>query len=418
MKFRNEVIHTLISQFFIILFGIATSVVLNRILGPSLKGELVALLLIPQLIVAFTNLGLGTSTSYYIGKAAFPQSDILKTNFVVSILIGTIGITIGWVILKNWYPGISILLRCFILSMIVFGLWFDYLPDIFLGKGKIISHNYWNLIKTVTEFAFISIFILLTANKLKGAITGTFGQSFLLWALSFLFLAKWLGNGKINFSYLKNGINFGYKIFLANALIFLSYRADIFILKWLSDPSQIGYYSTAVGLAEKLWIIPGAISLVLYSKIVASNYGSDKVLQATRISLWVVTGVGLISILIIRPLILLLYSSAFLPSVIPYLILLPGAIGLTVVRSLMTEVVGRWGKPELSIMGILIAVIVNIILNLLLVPKLKMNGAAIASSIAYLIELVYFVMLYTKITHIPIKDIFILKKGDLRYLKI
>ncbi|MFA5032031.1 MAG: oligosaccharide flippase family protein [bacterium] len=416
MKFRNEVSRTIITQIFILLFGIGTSIVLNRLLGPTLKGELVALLVIPQLIVAFTNLGLGTSLSYHLGKGKYPEADIIKTNFVCSLVLGIIGVGIGWFVLRNSYPELNILFRYFILGMIIFGLWFDYLPDIFLGNGKMGVYNYWHLLKAITEFLLIVVFVLAITNKLQGAITGIFIQNLSLWILSIILFMKLALKGKINFSYLKEGLNFGYKIFFTNVLIFLSYRLDILLLKWLSNTTQIGYYSTAVSLAEKLWIIPGAISLVLYSKIVSSknaeNYDSNKVLRVTRISFWVITGIAIVSIFLIKPVIEILYSARFLPSVTPYIILLPGTIALVVVKLLMAEIVGKWGKPELSIIGMLIVVFTNIGLNLILIPKLNIAGAAIASTVAYTVQFVYFITVYNKVTHIPVKEIFALRKKD------
>jgi O-antigen/teichoic acid export membrane protein len=415
MQFKKEAFLTLITQLLCLGFAIGVSIVLNRVLGPTLKGEFVVLTLIPQFIVVFTSLGLGTSSSYFLGTKKFSEGDIVKSNLFAVAGIGILGIIIGYYIISLQFPNTNHSLYYILAGLVLFGLWLDnYLPDIFVGKGKVILYNKWNLFQSISKFCLICVLFICFKNKLYSAIIAVFIVNCVFFGLSFPVLSKIISlRGKVNFAYLSQGINFGYKVFIAGLLSFLNYRLDILMLRWMAGPTQVGYYSTAVGLAESLWIIPTSISIVLYSKIVTHEFDRSEITaKITRISLWITIVAGVVSIPLVKPIIILFYSRQFLPSLIPYLILLPGIIALSIPKLVTQETVGKWGKPEFSVYGMLIVVIVNIGLNLLLIPKMGMNGSALASTIAYIIQLIFFVALYHKLTHLRAREVLLLKKED------
>jgi O-antigen/teichoic acid export membrane protein len=415
MRFRKEALLTIVIQLLCLGFGIGVSILLNRGLGPTLKGKFVVLLLIPQLIIAFSNLGLGVSGSYFMGAKKFPEGDILKSNLFAAVSIGVIGAIIAWWIVRTQFPGMNHLLYYLVPLLVVSGLWIEnYLPDIFLGKGRTILYNKWNLFQVIGKFCLIAFFFLLFENKLYGAIVAVLVLSFVSFGLSFRVLSGIMSlKGKINRMYLSRGVNFGYKVFAANILGFLNRRFDMLMLQWIKGPTQVGYYSVAVGLVERLWIIPTAISLVLYSRIVTGQFTKrDVVPRVSRVSLWGIIGIAVISIPVIKPIIVLLYSETFLPCLHPYLILLPGVVALTIPKLLTQEFVGRWGKPQFSAYGMLAVVATNAGLNLLFIPRMGMNGAALASTIAYVVELAIFVRLYGKITDTKAKDLLVPKRED------
>ena len=420
MKFKGEVLHTILTQILCLIFGVGVSILLNRVLGPTLKGELVALLLIPQLIVSFINLGLGMSGSYFMGKREYPDGEIVKTNLLATLLLGIIGIGIGWWIFANVFPNISLLLKLILLSLVIWDLWLCYVPDFFLGKGLITQHNIWNLSRHIGKFFLIAIFFITFRDKsvethcnaslLSSAIVAISCVGGLSFLLSFPVLSRWIKlRGKVNFSYLKKGVNFGYKLFLIDLLAFLNYRLDILLLKIFTDATKVGYYSTAVYMVECLWLIPRAVYLAFYSRFVTGKLEKGEGNRILRLTLWITALVGVGSVFFIKPIINFLYTPSFLPAFSPYVILLPGVIALVLPKLLMSEVMGSWGRPEILLWGMLITVGVNIGLNIFFIPKYGMNGAALASTIAYICELVFFVLIYKKrssVLEISLKNIF------------
>ena len=410
MKLKKEVLHTVLTQMLCLVFGVGISIILNRTLGPTLKGELVAILLIPQLMVSFINLGLGMSGSYFMGKNEYPDGEIVKTNLFAALLLGVIGMGIGWWIFARLLPDISPWLKLAILSLIIWDLWLCYVPDFFLGKGLITQHNRWNLSQYIGKFLLIAIFFMLFANKLNGAIIAISSLGLISFLISFPVLSRWIKlKGRANLSYLKKGLNFGYKVFLVDLLAFLNYRFDIILLRVFTGATEVGYYSTAIYMVECLWLIPRAVSLALYSRLVTGKLEKEEGNRILRLTLWITALVGIGSVFFIRPVISFLYTPSFLPAFSPYVILLPGVIALVLPKLLMSEVMGSWGRPGILLWGMLITVGINIGLNLIFIPKYGMNGAALASTIAYICELLFFIVLYKKrpsILKIGLKNIF------------
>src|SRR5690606_3485778 len=78
----------------------------------------------------------------------------------------------------------------------------------------------------------------------------------------------------------------------------------------------------------------------------------------------------------------LLYGSEFLRSSLILKILLPGIFLMTIFKVLNMDIAGR-GKPWLSMKAMIPAVMINIILNYLWIPKYEANGSALASTISY-----------------------------------
>ena len=85
-----------------------------------------------------------------------------------------------------------------------------------------------------------------------------------------------------------------------------------------------------------------------------------------------------------RPLIKLFYGDLFLPSFTPFLILLPGVFYLWTNNILTNYLVGMKRFLVISFIAC-IASIFNIFLNLIFIPRYGAQGAALASTITYVI---------------------------------
>jgi Na+-driven multidrug efflux pump len=98
--------------------------------------------------------------------------------------------------------------------------------------------------------------------------------------------------------------------------------------------------------------------------------------------------------------------------------LLPGVLLLTIFKVMNMDLAGK-GKPWISMYAMLPALIINIVLNIVLIPNFGANGAAIASTISYSVAALLFLFFYSKTVNVPIKTILHFQKSDfLPLLKI
>jgi O-antigen/teichoic acid export membrane protein len=110
-----------------------------------------------------------------------------------------------------------------------------------------------------------------------------------------------------------------------------------------------------------------------------------------------------------------LYGEAYRPAVLPFLLLLPGMIGVTIAKVISADLAGR-GKPQFAAYSAGITICITIILDLLFIPKFNISGAAIASSIAYTASGALAVFWFSRETGTLPSTLLIARSEDFRYL--
>ncbi|WP_225335208.1 oligosaccharide flippase family protein [Halomicrobium urmianum] len=192
------------------------------------------------------------------------------------------------------------------------------------------------------------------------------------------------------------------------------YHTDILLLRSLSGSQQTGYYKAALVVAEFLWFAPNALQTVLLhsSSELWSAGRTDRISKLVsrtvryNFSLSLLLGLGLAALA--HDFIPIYFGSEFESAIKPLLILLPGAFGFALSRPIFA--VGQ-GKGDLGrlIAATGTAAVLNLILNLFLIPRYGMIGAAAATSTSYGSMLFLHIFVARRIGFNPVKDIRIIK---------
>mgnify|MGYP000283054355 CR=1 FL=1 len=178
---------------------------------------------------------------------------------------------------------------------------------------------------------------------------------------------------------------------LSVLLIFLMmslYHVDILLLQWFRESTQVGHYKAALKVAEFAWFVPMAIQTVFVHSMsnLWSNGQSERVsriaTQVTRYTLLLAALMALGMIALADVAVPVYFGEAATPAIEPLLILLPGAVGFAVARPILAVSQGK-GELGYPIVATGIAAVANVLLNLVLVPRYGMNGAAAATSVGY-----------------------------------
>ena len=212
-------------------------------------------------------------------------------------------------------------------------------------------------------------------------------------------------------------LEYSLPLFLGNVVQFLNYRVDIFFVKNYTGLSAVGTYTVAVWLAQIVWLVPNALaSLVL--RAVAERDGSGamgRVAAVTRatLALSVVTGLALAALgsLGIAP----VFGNAFRGSVPALLLLMPGTILFcpTIVLSAYLNGIQR---QAFTTWVACIALVVTGVLNILLVPRIGIQGAAIASTCSYAASTLATLVLVRRFNPgLSLKTLLLARRSDLRF---
>lgn len=166
----------------------------------------------------------------------------------------------------------------------------------------------------------------------------------------------------------------------------LYWRIDIFMLSKLQPVEQVGYYGAAWRILELAMVIPQSLCLALYPQISASalsdlpqlqKIGRGAMRYLLAISLPAAIGVTLLA----DPILQLLYGEAFRTAAYTLGVLILTLIPYGIVRYHAYVLVGANHQRVDLALNIVMSVL-NIVLNLVLIPRYGHLGAAIATFVS------------------------------------
>jgi O-antigen/teichoic acid export membrane protein len=135
--------------------------------------------------------------------------------------------------------------------------------------------------------------------------------------------------------------------------------------------------------------------------------------QATRLSLGISVIVGVFLSMFAGFALPLIYGEAFRYSIAPLLVLMPGVVAIGPAFVLASYIAGI-GKPQINLFVALTGLFFTGALDLLLIPRLNILGAALASSISYSIIAFLTVLYFNRQSKILIRDIFLVTPKEIR----
>ena len=421
-SFIKDIFRVGFSKVLIILFGLGTSVVTARWIGPQGNGIIAALLVYPSLFMNIGSLGIRQSTTYFLGKNIYNEQEIKKAIIQIWMLTTFISLLICFILIHYFSSSGNNLALVFLAILpIPFSLFNTYNSGVFLGKNDIRTFNRINWIPSLIILIATIVFVVILKMEVKGAMIASIGgQLFMFFVL--LFKNKFLKSFSIqcNWKIIKNLLSLGIVYAVSLLIIDLNYKSDIILMDKLSNVYELGIYSKGSAITQYLWQIPMLFSTIVFARSAVSKNDIEfslKVAQLLRVSFLLIGVAALILMFFSKWIIVGMYGDNFRESISVLNYLLPGVLILTIFKVMNMDLAGK-GKPWVSLKAMLPALIVNIILNVLLIPKLGADGAAIASTISYALAAVLFLIFYSEVTNIPIWKILTYKKTDFDFILI
>ncbi|MBC1531051.1 hypothetical protein HCJ07_11900 [Listeria booriae] len=402
--FNNAFFLTFVKKGFVVLNGIVSLMLVARYFGPAMRGEY--MFIINVVIVGTTILNLGISLIY----PHFRKQDKRAKNLFVSysflqfFLYLIISLLI-LIITKNIVLGISALL----ISVNVLNLQVTQINLVENLKQQsmiIIASSLINTILITLAFFLTSenLFLILIIFGLKSYVSMVFSLVSLCGS-DFKFTIVPVKYKKMT--------ALAFLPLLTSFLIAINYQADIIILKMMSvDFYHIGLYSTGVALAEYSWMIPDIFKEVMFHH----NARRDDVKRMTFSIRLGFTAVVLVAVLVIalgKPILGLLFGADFVAAY-PIVVWMFLAVPFMVYTKIIGTLFSANGGWRFYFITLLISVLLNIGLNVALIPSFHIYGSAFASVISYafcgLTMLIWFKRKYK----VPFRDVLFVKWEDVR----
>ena len=397
-----------------------TGVIIARALGPEGKGTYTLVTYLALLLPAFGGFGLSTAGIYLVSRKLYSLKAVASTNFAWLIGVSSVWIAamlvIGRVAGATVFPGLTsaqfiagIGAGCILFFML-------FTKDLLLSEQRVSAFNLTYLSEFCSRLALVLILLVGVGTGLAGAIWAWIGSLLIASMLAVLLLSKNVTfMPRLKASLLRKQLHFGLRTYCGYVLQIINRRFDVFWVNMFLGASFLGYYSVSFTMAEVLWLVPEAVGLVLFP-VVASltdRAGVTTAAFSCRHTLFITGLLSLVAVATAKPLLLLVYGDAFLPSLAAFYILVPSALAYAVWKTLTAGLRGI-GKPQIDIYSGLVAVAPTIALNFLLIPKVGILGAAIASITAYTASALIVAVYFHRVSRLGLREIFLINRNDLR----
>lgn len=417
-RFAIDTASMLSGRFLTVFVGILTSIVIARILGPSNKGAVTAVLSLPLLVLSFGELGLRQATTYIVGKQKADEQDVISTLAFLLLPASALGIIIvlgvslylGYPQKYGWMASLIALL------LIPFGLASRFAFGFLMGKRRLREIAFRDFISAASIFLLIMPLTLVEKVRIEGVLAanvlGTLvGTIFMIRAVKQYghLVPRYIRN--LPLMLFRLGFVYAFALFIMN----LHYRIDIVLLEHLSNTEQVGVYSVAVNLAEMLWLFSAALQTVNFSYSAVAkepSVHSTKTARLVRVVLWGSVGPCLALYFAAPLLIKGAYGDAYAASGNVVRAILPGIWISVVLKVLNSDLAGQ-GRPNAALYTHFCALALNIVLNLWWIPLYGAIGSAWASSLSYSFGAAIYAIAYAHMNNISIKSIFVLNRSDI-----
>ena len=402
------------------LLSLPISILIARFLGPEGKGVLTILLLVVGQVGLVLTLGVEVALVHYGGRRPRDLGTLASASIGLGILLGLIGmgsaITIFALISFEVIPARLLPFLILMASTIPMVQTTLFLRSLIRVSGRIVEEGLLGMIGAVLNLAAIGA-VFMAGFHLKGVLIGLWLSTVLLTLLIFVLGVRWnlvTSRPIFSISAWKPLVTYGVKLHVGSVFQTLNYRFDMYLVVFFLGSASVGLYSVAVAMGEWLWLIPGVLGASLMQRVATcSEEDVNRMVGViNRLTSAILVLGTLILALVGSGLIHLLYGEAFSASYLPLLLLLPGIWALGLWKNFMNDLSVR-GYPTTKSYTSGVAVLLTVVLDIFLIPRWGIIGAAIASSIAYLTAWGLAFRLYCRITHYRPWDLLVIRQTDL-----
>lgn len=397
---------TTLTRVLIMLLVLPLSIIIARFLGPAGKGTFALSLLLPSLILTLLNVGIVPATVYHVSKKTVSLRETFNTNVVLGLAIAGAGISVGVLVVcflrDVVVPGVPLIFLLLGLLILPSNLIYRFVSAIFWGRQKLTQYNILQIVKNILPILTILVSFALLGISVFSVMISTVLASLLVAVITFLWVKKYVGGFSlaVSRSLVKKSLTYGLQAHLGNILGFLNYRLDMFLVNIFLNPAALGFYSISVHFAESLWLVSQSAGMVLLPRIAAETE-EEKRRKMTplvaRTVLWLTAAGGIVAYFLSSFVIRVLYTDKFLPCVAPFRILLIGITIGSASRVMANDIAAR-GKPIWNSSISFVALVLNIILNVIWIPRYGISGAAWATSVSYSTTLFLRMLLYAHLS--------------------
>lgn len=395
MSAFKAIVHTLSSR----LTGAALNFVLlwftARYMGAEVRGEISLYFSSIYLLVLVSGF-VGGSTLIYLAPR-FQLRRLLFLSYVWCLFVSLLLVPA-----LAWWPGLPApTLTWWVVSSLLFNLT-AVNRYLLLGQERIRTDNLLGVGVNLLQLALLAYWVLAGQESQLHAFVWAFvGAWSLAWLVSLLLLAQSLKHDTKSSAWLpllKAAFRLGLLAQSTNLAQFIAYRIQYYLINAQAGKEEVGIFSTAVSLAEAVWMITQSISLVQLSRIVQGNNRNEAAswsLPWFKISL-LLSGAALLVLLLLPSSFFVWIFGTEFSQLSPLLYALaPGVLALAG-SNILAHYFSGTAQLRVNLGASVLSLVAVSALSMLLLPSWGILGAAWASSAAYVVGAIWLMYHFNK----------------------
>ena len=388
-------------QMFALLVSFFIGAWIARYLGPENYGVLSYSIAFVGLFGFISSLGIDSILNRELIQTKDKRDELLGTAFRLKLIGGVIAFSLAFisVLIFQSSPLIQLLVVLFSFSFILQSI--NVISIYFNAEVKSKNNVRATIIATIISSILKIIVILLGEGVIWLIIIYVLDS---LWqGIGLIRAYKYYGlkikSWKFNNTLAKVILKNSWPLMLASAVGFVSFKIDQVIIGSMLGNYKVGIYAVATKLVEVWYFIPGIICTSLFPAIINAKKTNVEMYSNRLKNFYILMAIIPITMaipitLLAKPIILILFGSGYLESVVILQIYIWSSVGLFLGSAISQYLISENLVKTIFWLNLL-TMIINVTLNLILIPIFGIIGSAWATFISYLIIPVG-VMVYEK----------------------
>jgi O-antigen/teichoic acid export membrane protein len=386
---------TLLTNVLVVICGIATGIIVARLLLPEGRGILAIILFWPQLIAGIGILSLNEAVTYQISKSRDTQGTVEVTAFYLALILALITSVLSYFMLpyllgeerSEWLP----LARTYLLLFIPFNFVALSLLAIDHGELKFTRLNLFRLSVPLIYLIGLIWLWLFNLMTVENVVWVNFCSTFIATALRIIFARKYM-IARPSWNMASVLLTMGMRFHVTVVLLILASQVDRIVVMTLWNDSSVGLYIVAFTVASSGLAVIASSFYTLIFPTIGHKKGieaqAEYLAKGLRYAMLLIVA-SAIPLLVLTPwLVPFLFGSEFNSAVIPTIGLLLAYIPMSM-RQIIVRSLRGLGKALPGVIAESLSLIIFILLCWPLGSMFGLLGIGIALLLANLSSLVY-----------------------------
>ena len=410
-----------LSKFFIFFFTSAATIFIARWLGPDNYGYIPLVTSIIGISIIFADAGVASSAARFLAEV--PENhqktrSLLTRTFKLHIFF-MVPICLGLYLVTDWlsmFLDAPLLPRFGWLISLLLALQTmqRWIAKVCEGTGNAHLLGKVSLLIDWTK-PTLQIVLVLAGFGLLGVFVGQAVASSLIVGVFLLFLIKKFYSKESLHEKVEPIVSISNIIFYAFPLIatqaasFVYMQSDILMLKYFRSVQDVSYYGIAIKIVSLIRMPASALGasaapLVMISQSDSIQRARDRVLKILKYLLVIFAFVSLVIFIYAKEIVLIPFSVRYLFSVKP-LQIYSIFIFFSAISTFASLALDYSGLAKTRMFLVSASASLNVLLNMILIPKHGMIGAAWATQITYPPLVIAYIWLIAKHYQMPFLDL-------------